>query len=200
MSSYEFPKPLDYELNCAESGYAIVCDGDTAPKAISSGQYLFIKNHSTLATGGYHATAAIASGADLTSSNTAPDADGIANAINSNLATIDTNLKTYVDWTSSLVFNESLTDKTYTHCYSNTATGLVFLQVYFTAVADVAESTALIGGLPAIKNTSGNFILWDYTGTAKACYIDPNATLKVRGGITSGHTYFGTIMYIRAVI
>lgn len=88
MSSYEFPKPLDYELNCAESGYAIVCDGDTAPKAISSGQYLFIKNHSTLATGGYHATAAIASGADLTSSNTAPDADGIANAINSNIGTV----------------------------------------------------------------------------------------------------------------
>ena len=90
MSSYEFPKPLDYELNCAESGYAIVCDGDTAPKAISSGQYLFIKNHSTLATGGYHATAAIASGADLTSSNTAPDADGIANALNSNITNIST--------------------------------------------------------------------------------------------------------------
>jgi hypothetical protein len=86
MGTQSFDKPLNYELNCAENGYAIVCDGDTAPKAISSGQYLFIKNHSTLATGGYHATTAIANGASLTSSNVAADSDGIANTLNSNLS------------------------------------------------------------------------------------------------------------------
>lgn len=68
------------ELNAAEAGYAIVIDGNTAPKAISSGQYLFIKNHSTLASGGYHATAAIASGGSISSSNVAADADGVVNA------------------------------------------------------------------------------------------------------------------------
>jgi hypothetical protein len=68
------------EVNAAEAGYAIVIDGNTAPKAISSGQYLFIKNHSTLASGGYHATAAIASGGSISSSNVAADADGVVNA------------------------------------------------------------------------------------------------------------------------
>lgn len=71
------------DVNNVENALAIVVNGDTAPKAITAGQYLFIKNHSTLATGGYHATANIASGGDVSGSNVAADADGISNAINS---------------------------------------------------------------------------------------------------------------------
>ena len=68
-----------------EEGLAIVVNGNTAPKNIAAGQYLFIKNHSTLATGGYHATAAISSGGTISSSNVAADADGIANSLNSKI-------------------------------------------------------------------------------------------------------------------
>ena len=85
-NSTRFPKPLAADLRELSEGMAIVIDGDTAPKAIASGQYLFIKNHSTLATGGYHATAAIASGSDITSSNVTPDADGIVNGAFSSLS------------------------------------------------------------------------------------------------------------------
>lgn len=70
---------LSTELPSLESGLAIVVDGDKAPRAISKGQYLFIKNHSTLATGGYHATAAISSGANVAESVSA-DSDGICNS------------------------------------------------------------------------------------------------------------------------
>lgn len=76
---------IDEEAGMVDDGIAIVIDGNTAPRAISSGQYLLIKNHSTLATGGYHATANIANGESVTSSNVAVDSDGIANALNSNL-------------------------------------------------------------------------------------------------------------------
>ena len=69
-----------------EGGLAIVCNGNTAPKNILAGQYLFIKNHSTLPTGGYHATAAISSGGTISSSNVAADTDGIANTLNSKFA------------------------------------------------------------------------------------------------------------------
>jgi len=85
-NSSRFPKPLAADLLELSEGMAIVIDGDTAPKAIVSGQYLFIKNHSTLATGGYHATAAIAKDADVTSSNVTPDADGIVNGAFSSLS------------------------------------------------------------------------------------------------------------------
>lgn len=73
------------EVGNIEEAIAIVVDGDTAPKAITAGQYLFIKNHSTLAAGGYHATANIASGGAVSSNNVAADADGITNAINSKI-------------------------------------------------------------------------------------------------------------------
>ena len=81
-SNYEI---IDEHAGMVEDGIAIVINGDTAPRAITSGQYLMIKNHSTLATGGYHATANIANGASVTSSNVAADSDGIANALNSKL-------------------------------------------------------------------------------------------------------------------
>ena len=77
-----------------QNGYAIVVDGNNAPKAITAGQYLFIKNHSTLSAGGYHATANIANGAAITSSNVAADADGVVNgafsALNSKIGTKET--------------------------------------------------------------------------------------------------------------
>lgn len=84
---------LSTEVNSAEESMAIVVNGDTAPKAISKGQYLFIKNHSTLATGGYHATAAIASGANVAGSVSA-DANGICNDIQGSVASLLASLTT----------------------------------------------------------------------------------------------------------
>ena len=78
------------DVNNVENALAIVIDGDTAPKAITAGQYLFIKNHSTLATGGYHATVNIASGGAVSGSNVSADADGIANSIYSRITGIHT--------------------------------------------------------------------------------------------------------------
>lgn len=73
--------PVKTELADAEAAMAIVVDGDTAPKNITSGQYVFVKNHSTLATGMYHATEAISSGASITGNNVEADADGGFNAL-----------------------------------------------------------------------------------------------------------------------
>lgn len=79
--------PVKTELADAEAAMAIVVDGDTAPKNITSGQYMFVKNHSTLATGLYHATEAISSGASIAGKVEA-DADGGFNALNSNMESI----------------------------------------------------------------------------------------------------------------
>lgn len=73
--------PVEAELADAEAAMAIVVDGDTAPKNITTGQYVFVKSHSTLATGMYHATTNIASGASVSGSNVAADANGIANVL-----------------------------------------------------------------------------------------------------------------------
>ena len=91
---------IDEEAGMVDDGIAIVIDGNTVPRAISSGQYLLIKNHSTLATGGYHATANIVNGESVTSSNVAVDSDGIANALNGNLTMLSDHIGTKVVSTS----------------------------------------------------------------------------------------------------
>ena len=83
---------IDESAGMLEKGIAIVVNGDTAPQAISSGDYLFIKNHSTLATGGYHATANIANGAAVTSSNTASDDKGVANTIKGDIDALNSKI------------------------------------------------------------------------------------------------------------
>ena len=74
-----FAGSVNTNMANTQDGFAIVVNGNNAPKAITAGQYLFIKNHSTLSAGGYHATANIANGAAITSSNVAADADGVVN-------------------------------------------------------------------------------------------------------------------------
>lgn len=84
-SNYEIIDDAYGEQKSFESGIAIVINGDNAPDDITAGQYLFIKNHSSLATGAYHAKSNIASGSSITSSNVDPDPDGIANSLNSKI-------------------------------------------------------------------------------------------------------------------
>ena len=63
-----------------ESGIAIVSDGDTHG-AIKSGDYVYVKNHSTLTEGLYRATADISENGTVSSSNLT-SASGICNAMN----------------------------------------------------------------------------------------------------------------------
>ena len=70
------------------SAMAIVVDGDTAPQNIAQGSYVYIKNHSLLDTGMYHATSAISEDEEITSSNVTADSDGVANALKSNIPSV----------------------------------------------------------------------------------------------------------------
>lgn len=64
-----------------EDGLAIVANGNTHA-AVTSGQYVYVKNHSTLADGLYKATAAIAANGTLSSSNLTADSKGGLNDLN----------------------------------------------------------------------------------------------------------------------
>lgn len=100
MAITYFERPLNHEVYSLESGLAIVQNGDTASVAITSGQYIFLKNHSTLPNGGYHATTNIASGTTISSSNVVADADGIANALNGAVTTLNGSLASKLSATS----------------------------------------------------------------------------------------------------
>ena len=95
-----------FDADAYESALAIVVDGDEAPQNITAGQYLFIKNHSTLATGGYHATAAISSGDSITSSNVSADSDGVANSIKDKIGNVgNTDLQSQITSLGSKLTN-----------------------------------------------------------------------------------------------
>ena len=93
------------EIGSVENAMAIVIDGNTAPQAITSGQYLFIKNHSTLATGSYHATENIASGVSISSSNVSADGSGFSNALHDRIVAQADNFK--IVSVGTLSFNTS---------------------------------------------------------------------------------------------
>lgn len=71
-----------------EQGIAILATGDTHA-AITSGQYVFVRNHSTLANGLYKASANIAANAALSTSNLTAVSGGGLNALNSQITNLD---------------------------------------------------------------------------------------------------------------
>ena len=79
-------------LNAVEGGIAIVSNNNTHV-AITSGQYVYVKNHATLSEGLYRATQAIAANGTLTLSNVTPESAGGLNSLNEQIGTIDNRLE-----------------------------------------------------------------------------------------------------------
>ena len=106
MAITYFERPLNHEVYSLESGLAIVQNGDTASVAITAGHYIFLKNHSTLPNGGYHATANIAVGTTISSSNVFADENGIINKL---ATTINNDLSNKIN-TSAIANNLTTTE------------------------------------------------------------------------------------------
>lgn len=77
---------LQDQLDGVKNGIAIVATGNTHA-AITSGQYVYIQDHGTLAEGLYRATANIAANGTLSGSNVTAVSGGGLNALNSNIRT-----------------------------------------------------------------------------------------------------------------
>ena len=96
-------------VNALEDGLAIVANGNTHA-AIASGQFVYVKNHGSLAEGLYVANSAIATNATLTTSNLTPDGSGGLNALKAKIGNVgNTDLQSQV---TSL--NSNITRKEYT--------------------------------------------------------------------------------------
>lgn len=78
---------VEDSLSATQSGIAIVANGDTHA-AVASGQYVYVKNHGTLAEGMYTASSAIAANATLSSSNLIAVSGGALNTLNSKLTPV----------------------------------------------------------------------------------------------------------------
>ena len=95
---------LDAAVNGIQDGLAIVANGNTHV-AITSGQFVYVRNHSTLTEGLYVASTNIAANATLRSSNLTADAAGGLNALNSKLTHNVKNLGTFYGLGCYLITN-----------------------------------------------------------------------------------------------
>ena len=78
-------------INGIEDAIAIVANNNTHG-AISSGQFVYVKNHGTLAEGLYKASTNIAANAALSSSNLVADSSGGLNALKSDITTLNSKI------------------------------------------------------------------------------------------------------------
>lgn len=93
-------------LAAAQDGLAIVANGNTHA-AIASGQFVYVKNHGSLAEGLYVANSAIGTNATLTTSNLTADGSGGLNALKAKIGNVgNTDLQSQVtSLNSNLVKN-----------------------------------------------------------------------------------------------
>lgn len=91
---------LDSEIVNVEDGLAIVANGDTHA-AIASGQYVYVKGHSTLAEGMYKATAEIATNGALSNSNLVIATGGL-NALLSDIIALNSKFTTAYKFVGTL--------------------------------------------------------------------------------------------------
>ena len=81
------------ELTNITDGLAIVANGDTHPQ-IASGQFVIVRNHSTLPDGVYKATAAIQTDGTLSTNNLQADGAGGLNNLQSQVNSLNSNFTT----------------------------------------------------------------------------------------------------------
>ena len=125
---------LDGAVNGVEDGLAIVANGNTHA-AVAAGQFVYVRNHSSLAQGVYKATTAIAANGALSTSNLTADASGGLNALKADIDTLNSNYN--IKLVQSGLLNEALTLPTQTQrayllgSYTDTDVP----SAYYTAVA-----------------------------------------------------------------
>ena len=82
---------VDAAVGSVQDGLAIVSDGDTHG-AIANGQFVYVRNHNTLAEGLYKARAAIGANVALTTSNLTANGSGGLNDLQSQVNTLSSQL------------------------------------------------------------------------------------------------------------
>lgn len=82
-------------------GLAIIANGDTHA-AVAAGKAVFVRSHSTLASGLYWASSAIGTNAALSTSNLTADASGGLNKLKADIDTLNSNLGKGEDISSSV--------------------------------------------------------------------------------------------------
>lgn len=86
----------DSAVAAVQDGLAIVANGNTHA-AVAEGQFVYVRNHSTLAEGLYKASSAIGTNAALSTSNLTADGSGGLNDLQEQVTSLNSKMPTFSD-------------------------------------------------------------------------------------------------------
>lgn len=162
-----------------QSGIAIMATGNTHA-AITSGQYVFVRNHGTLAEGLYQASANIAQNAALSASNLTAVSGGGLNALNSNLTSLSEQIGTLdskvvgIDISNNADLNNYTTPGTYTINSAGIAQSLSHRpwNLISNAILEVKKAGKIVIQI-VHENYYGHLVQRDYDGTSWSNWYAP---------------------------
>lgn len=82
---------IDAALTAQSNGYALIANGNTHVQ-IAQGQYVYVRNHSSLSEGLYRATSTIQANGTLSTSNLTRDSAGELNYIQNEISTLNSKI------------------------------------------------------------------------------------------------------------
>lgn len=186
---------LDSTISALDNGLAIVSNNNTHG-AITAGQYVYVRNHGSLAEGMYTANSNIAANATLSSSNLTAVSSGSLNKLNSDISALNGKI-------STVVSSHGLTAKTNVTLNGAglVACGLLrFYHFYFTPTADIQAGTELIEGFTApYLALSGGASGLAIEGTSRqSCtiYLSNTGVLLCSSNLQNGKSYRCSLCYV----
>ena len=103
---------LDSTISALDNGLAIVSNNNTHG-AITAGQYVYVRNHGSLAEGMYTANSNIAANATLSSSNLTAVSSGSLNKLNSDISALNNNKCSFETGSMTISCSSGLTRVSY---------------------------------------------------------------------------------------
>lgn len=140
---------IENDITNITDGIAIVANGDTHPQ-IASGQFVYVRNHSTLPDGLYRATAAIQTDGALSTSNLQADGAGGLNTLQSQIDTLNSNLAWKTLYTAGFTFKNDIGQPI--QLSGLTGCNLVSLMLYSESI--VGANRIKIDGIPITSNAA----------------------------------------------
>ena len=179
---------INAAINSLADGLAIVAQGDVHA-AISARQFVYVRNHSTLAEGLYVASAAISANAALSGTNLTADTSGGLNALNS---------KTTPSKSTAFTFESNVEGLTNQYIASKQG-NVVTISMAIKLTANKATYTKLAKVPTGYEpSTETNFVGVSYYGPAYgAMYITNTGDIYCRNPFNSTNLLVFNVSYIK---
>lgn len=209
---------LDSTISALDNGLAIVSNNNTHG-AITAGQYVYVRNHGSLAEGMYTANSNIAANATLSSSNLTAVSSGSLNKLNSDLGTLNGKLMCsgYMEWNDITLSSGSWATHT-----GNVSSGVkpsgnaqdgsynlsldiagTYLVIYHAEIEDSSNKTGVRGIRQYVTETNINEFFFAPSGnntTCEAsCIVHSNGSDNVRMGVYQSSGDSLTVKNIRVM-